>query len=178
MKAISKITKMKFISIEFIAFFILIVSDVSAQSLEKSCDLKLLKGISYKRLSPEGKSTIVQLRFAPYQLTPFHMKRFNKFKESFEKKYGVSQAHHFSYEQMICRYFFGSFSYVGLPIYIEELDKIIKECPLKELKDIHLASGPIADCAPAAVDCRGVTNNSPKHPLDKIACERVEKRSQ
>ncbi len=157
-----------------ILFFLSNIS--SAQTLgnleAKACVKKLVKGVRFLKINSDGKNDEVVIRFAPYKLSQFHLKKFTRFKNEFEKTHGFDHTP-FYYEQMVCRYYFGNYRYASLPLNVGELDSLLKECPLKSLDNLILAHGPIADCAPAAVDCKTVQKNSPKHPLDRIPCERI-----
>lgn len=86
--------------------------------------------------------------------------------------YGTNRDATHAYEQMVCRYFFGSYSFVELPEGIEAVDRLLQRCPLKVLTNIAKAEGPRPDCAPAAVNCRPFKNRPLQHPFDKISCER------
>jgi len=171
MKKISKIIKINFY-FKLILFANLTIIQAQARTLDRSCESKLFKGIKYSRLNSHGANELVELRFAPFRLSPFHAKKFNQFKVIFEKQSAYKQTK-FQYEQLVCRYFFGSFLNTDLPENIDSIEKLLRECPLGLIDDVIIAEGPKADCAPAVVNCQRIKNNSPTHPLDKIACERV-----
>ncbi|MFN8847831.1 MAG: hypothetical protein ACK5W9_13350 [Bdellovibrionales bacterium] len=114
----------------------------------------------------------IRLRFAPFELSTNESLGFNQFREKQIKLYGDSFGLR-TYPDQVCRYFFGSYSPMELPNNIENLNQLLKECPLRPLENIKLSPGPRPDCAPAAVHCEPYSDPADQPILDKITCGRI-----
>lgn len=143
-------------------------------SIRHLCDSKLMHGVRFYKTDIEGKKLKIRLRFAPLELSLAHQKGFSKFREEYEKKYGAVYGAN-SFERLMCRYYFGSYEYNSLPTGVAVVDQLLRECPLKTLEHLVSNDHPISDCAPAVVDCTKSLNQKTRHPLNRIACERIEK---
>jgi hypothetical protein len=146
------------------------IDSKSIDSKKDLCDKRLLKGIIYSRFDENGKETKFRIRFAPYKLHQ-HTNPFFKFRDQHEKLYGGVHGAR-AYERLVCNYFFGAYSFAELPEGVEELNILLKDCPLKVLNDLILADGPRPDCAPGVVHCHRSPEPPLKHPFDKISCLR------
>lgn len=133
-----------------------------------------MNGVRFYKTDSEGKKLKVRLRLAPIELSSSHQKGFSKFREDYEKKYGAVYGAN-SFQRLLCRYYFGSYEYASLPTGVAAVDQLLRECPLKTLEHLVTVGDPIADCAPAVVDCKKPLNQNSRHPLNKFACERIEK---
>lgn len=138
------------------------------------CEKKLMNGVRFYKIDSEGKKLKVRLRLAPFELSSAQQNGFTKFRAEYEKKYGAVYGANF-FQRLLCRYHFGSYEYISLPVGVAEVDQLLRECPLKTLEHIVTNEYPMPDCAPGVIDCKKNHIEKSTHPLNKIACERIEK---
>lgn len=150
---------------------VILSSSFAIKPTQEPCEKALLKGVTYSQKTANGTIAKARLRFAPFELPSHHSGKFNQFKTGFERRYGFRQGP-YGFEELVCRYYFGSYTFSPLLEDIPEIKSLLQRCPLKELTHIVRSNGPIQDCAPAAVHCEPPRPQPSVKIYDHIFCAR------